>query len=75
MEAHAHLFYLADQEIQKEEVKSSYDTEEKILKISNVLAYVVLIIWFRRMPVGNISEDLVQPFGRNHPMVDGICQG
>ncbi|KAL2522561.1 CHD5-like protein [Forsythia ovata] len=53
-----------NQEMQKKEVKSSYDTQEKILKISNISAYVVLIIWFWQMPVATISEELVQPFGK-----------
>ncbi|KAL2467715.1 AAA domain-containing protein [Forsythia ovata] len=53
-----------NQEMQKTDVKSSYDMQEKILKISNIFAYVVLIIWFWRMPVATISEELVQPFGK-----------
>ncbi|XP_022880796.1 uncharacterized protein LOC111398074 [Olea europaea var. sylvestris] len=76
MEAHAHLFYLVDQEIQEEEVKSSFIIENSIcitywcsVKFvdhfsTQVLTFVVLIIWFWRMPVANISEELLQPFDK-----------
>ncbi|KAL3525175.1 hypothetical protein ACH5RR_013547 [Cinchona calisaya] len=46
------------------EVKLSYDSHTKILKMAKVFTYTVLIIWFWRIPVAAISERLVQPFGK-----------
>ncbi|CAL5197402.1 unnamed protein product [Lathyrus oleraceus] len=36
----------------------------KVLFISKVLTYLILLIWFWSSPVASISQQLVQPFGR-----------
>ncbi|KAK7250763.1 hypothetical protein RIF29_33421 [Crotalaria pallida] len=36
----------------------------KVLLISKVLTYLILLIWFWRVPVASVSQQLVQPFGR-----------
>jgi len=36
----------------------------KVLLVSKVLTYLVLLIWFWSAPVASISQQLVQPFGR-----------
>ncbi|KAL2334230.1 hypothetical protein Fmac_015443 [Flemingia macrophylla] len=36
----------------------------KVLFISKVLVYLILVIWFWSVPVASISQQLVQPFGR-----------
>ncbi|PON32034.1 hypothetical protein PanWU01x14_364820 [Parasponia andersonii] len=45
-------------------MKVSSDLYLKVLFISKVLTYLVLICWFWRVPVAAISEQLVQPFGK-----------
>ncbi|XP_054808310.1 protein GET1 isoform X2 [Prosopis cineraria] len=40
------------------------DSYSRILLISKVLIYLVLLIWFWRVPVATISQQLVQPFGK-----------
>lgn len=52
------------QESHKEEMKVSYDLYLRVLFISKVLTYLVLICWFWRVPVATISQQLVQPFGK-----------
>ncbi|KZV28839.1 hypothetical protein F511_06273 [Dorcoceras hygrometricum] len=52
------------QEIHDKDAKSSFDSYEKLLKISKFLAYGLLILWFWGMPVATISDQLVQPFGK-----------
>ncbi|KAJ7944054.1 Protein GET1 [Quillaja saponaria] len=52
------------QELHGKEMKLSYDLYLKVLFISKVLTYVVLIFWFWRTPVATISQQLVQPFGK-----------
>ncbi|RXH74909.1 hypothetical protein DVH24_029630 [Malus domestica] len=54
---------LPDQELHGKEIKLSYDVYLRILFILKVLTYVVLVCWFWRVPVGSISQQLVQPFG------------
>ncbi|XP_018626656.1 protein GET1-like isoform X2 [Nicotiana tomentosiformis] len=49
-------------------MKSSYDSHTKTLMIlklliTQVLMYLLLIIWFWRIPVASIPKQLVQPFG------------
>ncbi|XP_075090354.1 protein GET1-like isoform X2 [Nicotiana tabacum] len=44
-------------------MKSSYDSHTKTLMILKVLMYLLLIIWFWRIPVASIPKQLVQPFG------------
>nr|XP_008337938.2 uncharacterized protein LOC103401013 [Malus domestica] len=55
---------LPDQELHGKEIKLSYDVYLRILFILKVLTYVVLVCWFWRVPVGSISQQLVQPFGK-----------
>ncbi|XP_009601921.1 protein GET1-like isoform X3 [Nicotiana tomentosiformis] len=45
-------------------MKSSYDSHTKTLMILKVLMYLLLIIWFWRIPVASIPKQLVQPFGK-----------
>ncbi|XP_062144798.1 protein GET1-like isoform X2 [Alnus glutinosa] len=52
------------QESQSKEMKMSYDLYLKVLFLTKVLTYFVLIFWFWRVPVASISQQLVQPFGR-----------
>ncbi|CAL0313100.1 unnamed protein product [Lupinus luteus] len=40
------------------------DLYSKVLLISKVLTYLVLLIWFWSVPVATISQQLVQPFGK-----------
>ncbi|WMV16521.1 hypothetical protein MTR67_009906 [Solanum verrucosum] len=54
----------ADQEIHNKEAKLSHDSYTKGLTIFQVLTYLLLIIWFWRIPVASISKQLVQPFGK-----------
>lgn len=51
-------------EAHDKEMKRSSDSYPKILFISKVVTYFVLICWFWRTPVAEISQQLVQPFGR-----------
>ncbi|XP_041022375.1 protein GET1 [Juglans microcarpa x Juglans regia] len=52
------------QESMSKEMKVSYDLYLKVLFLSKVFTYFVLVCWFWRVPVATISEQLVQPFGR-----------
>ncbi|XP_024025000.1 uncharacterized protein LOC21385307 [Morus notabilis] len=52
------------QESHKTEMKVSCDLYMRVLFISKVLTYLVLICWFWRVPVATISQQLVQPFGK-----------
>ncbi|KAM5546977.1 protein GET1 [Rosa sericea] len=52
------------QELHGKEIKGSYDLYLKVLFISKVLTYLVLVCWFWRVPVASISQQLVQPFGK-----------
>ncbi|KAL6545109.1 hypothetical protein OROHE_009774 [Orobanche hederae] len=52
------------QEIHEKDMKMSFGTYEKLLMISKVVTYVVLILWFWKLPVTSISDQLVQPFGK-----------
>ncbi|GLT67983.1 hypothetical protein SLA2020_402510 [Shorea laevis] len=52
------------QESQSKEMKMSYDLYLKVLFLTKVLTYFLLISWFWRVPVASISQQLVQPFGR-----------
>ncbi|CAL9025953.1 unnamed protein product [Prunus brigantina] len=51
------------QELHGKERKLSYELYLKVLFISKVLTYLVLIWWFWRVPVASKSQQLVQPFG------------
>ncbi|XP_024456417.2 protein GET1 isoform X2 [Populus trichocarpa] len=62
-------------EAHDKEMKRSSDSYPKILFISKVVTYFVLICWFWRTPVAEISQQLVQPFGWNYTLVDIIYQG
>ncbi|XP_015064961.1 uncharacterized protein LOC107010229 [Solanum pennellii] len=53
-----------NQEIHNKEAKLSHDSYTKGLTIFQVLTYLLLIIWFWRIPVASISKQLVQPFGK-----------
>ncbi|XP_021811522.1 uncharacterized protein LOC110754724 isoform X2 [Prunus avium] len=53
-----------DQELHGKERKLSYELYLKVLFISKVLTYLVLLWWFWRVPVASISQQLVQPFGK-----------
>ncbi|CAK9164956.1 unnamed protein product [Ilex paraguariensis] len=53
-----------NQELHSKEMKLSYDSYVKFLMISKVFTYFVLILWFWRIPVAAVSEQLVQPFGK-----------
>ncbi|XP_009801469.1 protein GET1-like [Nicotiana tabacum] len=53
-----------NQAIRSKETKLSYDTYTKGLTILQVLTYLLLVIWFWRIPVASISKQLVQPFGK-----------
>ncbi|KAJ6305203.1 hypothetical protein OIU78_020693 [Salix suchowensis] len=46
------------------EMKLSSDSYPKVLFISKVFTYFVLICWFWKTPVAEIPQQLVQPFGR-----------
>ncbi|XP_016500931.1 protein GET1 isoform X2 [Nicotiana tabacum] len=48
----------------RKEMKSSYDSHTKTLIILKFLMYLLLIIWFWRIPVASIPKQLVQPFGK-----------
>ncbi|KAH0970970.1 hypothetical protein GBA52_023126 [Prunus armeniaca] len=48
------------QELHGKERKLSYELYLKVLFISKVLTYLVLIWWFWRVPVASISQQLVQ---------------
>ncbi|XP_059623338.1 protein GET1 [Cornus florida] len=52
------------QELHSKEIISSYDSYLKVLMISKVILYFILICWFWHAPVAAISEQLVQPFGK-----------
>ncbi|XP_031269318.1 uncharacterized protein LOC116127797 [Pistacia vera] len=52
------------QELQGKEMKLSYDLYLKVLLISKVLIYFVLVCLFWRTPVAAVSRQLVQPFGK-----------
>ncbi|KAL8482126.1 hypothetical protein ACS0TY_028328 [Phlomoides rotata] len=49
-------------EMQKKEM--SFGSCEKLIMISKIVSYIVLIIWFWKIPVTTISDQLVQPFGK-----------
>ncbi|KAL6509362.1 hypothetical protein OROGR_022672 [Orobanche gracilis] len=51
------------QEIHEKDMKMSFGTYERLLMILKVVTYVVLILWFWKLPVTSISDQLVQPFG------------
>ncbi|XP_021911912.1 uncharacterized protein LOC110825731 [Carica papaya] len=51
------------QQVHTQVIKGSYDLSLKILFISKVVTYIVLVYWFWRAPVAAISRQLVQPFG------------
>uniref|UniRef100_A0A2P2J990 Uncharacterized protein LOC105124035 isoform X1 n=1 Tax=Rhizophora mucronata TaxID=61149 RepID=A0A2P2J990_RHIMU len=51
-------------EVNSKEMKLSYDLYLKILFISKVVVYFVLICWFWRTPVAVVSQQLVQPLGK-----------
>ncbi|OIT35326.1 PREDICTED: uncharacterized protein LOC109243541 [Nicotiana attenuata] len=55
---------LKNHEKLRKEMKSSYDSHTKTLMILKVLMYLLLIIWFWRIPVASIPKQLVQPFGK-----------
>ncbi|KAM7516019.1 hypothetical protein LguiA_005602 [Lonicera macranthoides] len=50
-----------NQELHSKEKKLSH---EKVLMILKVLTYFALILWFWRIPVAVITENLVQPLGK-----------
>lgn len=52
------------QESHSKEMKMSYDLYLKVLFLSKVLTYFVLVCWYWRVPVATISQQLVQPFGK-----------
>ncbi|EEF40706.1 protein GET1 isoform X2 [Ricinus communis] len=52
------------QEMHNKEMKLSYDLYLKIIFLSKIVTYFVMICWFWRTPVAAISQQLVQPFGR-----------
>ncbi|KAK6114856.1 hypothetical protein DH2020_007125 [Rehmannia glutinosa] len=52
------------QEMHEKDMKLSFGTYEKLLMISKVATYVMLILWFWKIPVTTISDQLVQPFGK-----------
>lgn len=52
------------QELHSKEMKLSYDSYVKPLKMLKVFTYFALILWFWRIPVAVISEQLVQPLGK-----------
>ncbi|CAA0827888.1 Unknown protein [Striga hermonthica] len=52
------------QEMHEKDMKMSFGTYEKLLLISKVVTYVMLIFWFWKMPVTTIPEQLVRPFGK-----------
>ncbi|KAL7106118.1 hypothetical protein ACP275_07G091400 [Erythranthe tilingii] len=53
-----------NQEMHDKDVKLSFGTYEKLLTISKVATYVVLILWLWKIPITTISDQLVQPFGK-----------
>ncbi|KAK9948249.1 hypothetical protein M0R45_003834 [Rubus argutus] len=52
------------QQLHGNEIKLSYDLYLKVLNMTKVLTYLVLVCWFWRVPVASISQQLVQPFGK-----------
>ncbi|OMO99266.1 CHD5-like protein [Corchorus olitorius] len=67
---------LANYQAQRsQEVKMSYDSYLKGLFILKVVIHLMLIIWFWRSPVAFVSQQLVQPFGWDHSLVDLVYQG
>ncbi|KAL7135333.1 hypothetical protein ABFS83_11G087100 [Erythranthe nasuta] len=53
-----------NQEMHDKDMKLSFGTYEKLLTISKVVTYVVLILWLWKIPITTISDQLVQPFGK-----------
>ncbi|XP_042040974.1 protein GET1-like [Salvia hispanica] len=51
-------------EMQEKDMKLSVTSYGKHLMISKVFTYFVLILWFWKIPVATISDQLVHPFGR-----------
>ncbi|XP_044489092.1 protein GET1-like isoform X2 [Mangifera indica] len=62
-------------ELQCREIKSSYDLYLKVLSISKVVVYFVLICWFWRTPIAAVSRPLVQPFGWDYTLAYIVHQG
>ncbi|KAL3721815.1 hypothetical protein ACJRO7_034195 [Eucalyptus globulus] len=52
------------QESRSKEIKNSYDLYLRVLFLTKVFMYFVLICWFWKAPIAMISQQLVQPFGR-----------
>ncbi|KAL3638807.1 hypothetical protein CASFOL_016714 [Castilleja foliolosa] len=52
------------QEMHERDMKMSFGTYEKLILISQVVTYVVLILCYWKIPVTTISDQLVRPFGR-----------
>ncbi|KAG6596276.1 hypothetical protein SDJN02_09004 [Cucurbita argyrosperma subsp. argyrosperma] len=52
------------QESRSKKIKSSYGLYSRVLLISKVLIYIVLVCWFWRASVATVPHHLVQPFGR-----------
>ncbi|XP_019172037.1 PREDICTED: uncharacterized protein LOC109167482 [Ipomoea nil] len=53
-----------NQGIHNKEIQMWYDMHSKCLFVLKIFTYFMLILWFWRMPVASVSEQLVQPFGR-----------
>ncbi|XP_057794794.1 protein GET1-like isoform X4 [Salvia miltiorrhiza] len=51
-------------EMQEKDMKLSVSSYGKHLMISKVFTYFVLILWFWKIPVATIPDQLVHPFGR-----------
>ncbi|VVA93427.1 unnamed protein product [Arabis nemorensis] len=47
----------------KKEIQMSYDMYGKVLLVSKVVVYLILVLWFWRTPIAIIAKQLVQPFG------------
>ncbi|XP_057794792.1 protein GET1-like isoform X2 [Salvia miltiorrhiza] len=60
----AAVLTLQDLEMQEKDMKLSVSSYGKHLMISKVFTYFVLILWFWKIPVATIPDQLVHPFGR-----------
>ncbi|XP_011069568.1 uncharacterized protein LOC105155392 [Sesamum indicum] len=52
------------QEMHNKDMNFSFGIYEKLLIISKVVTYIALILWFWKIPVTRISDQLVHPFGK-----------
>ncbi|XP_038904813.1 uncharacterized protein LOC120091071 [Benincasa hispida] len=52
------------QESRNKQMKTSYGLYGRVLLISKVFIYIILVCWFWRVSVATVPRHLVQPFGK-----------